>query len=202
MPVHVKPIPYRVIGYPRFRFWLLTLFGEIDFVDRMKAKIDEINRAEKTAWIATKPKVAPRPQSRMPVLFPQVNGPNSYSREEIEEMYHKNRISPVNPDVQIQELGNGRRLIKVDVSKGSKKKVSEKLTKIRDDLKNDLSGVYDQDLNSPKFRATLNEQLALAGLRTLPDNVITNRRKPIKKEEFPLDGIGDSKFSKKPSRRT
>jgi hypothetical protein len=194
-----RPLPYRVIKYPGFRFWLLTLLGEVRFVNRMKAKIDEINRAEKTWWEKS------RPRGWAPVLFPEQNDPDFFVPKEPKD--RRDVIFSTDPNVEIEPLSNGRTLINYKVpERMSVKKVSKKLTALKNALKTEtVSGPraipYDQDLSNREFQKFLNSQLINAGKKPMPPNVITNRTHPRKKEDFPLDGIGDSKFGKKPSRK-
>jgi hypothetical protein len=48
--------PWKIMSYPKFRFFLLRLLGAHDFIEETKKKIDAINHLRKKEWLDSAPR--------------------------------------------------------------------------------------------------------------------------------------------------
>jgi hypothetical protein len=61
----IKDDPWETMKYPTLKLFVLRLFGEHDFVEETKKKIDRINAIAKQDFLDRRP--------RPPILWPSIN---------------------------------------------------------------------------------------------------------------------------------
>ena len=144
------PFSFKRMRYPHFQFLLLTLLGQHNFITDAKKKIDAINHLREKE--AKQKYFHEAVESKMPTFYTldnidinnkfedlsEYSGLNKLTKNQVENLYHKNIISPVNKDGVVlprHRLNSSAkahvRTIDIDVSNMTQEEMIETIERVR-----------------------------------------------------------------------